>query len=109
MALNLLLLRLLFQLFCRVLNSIVSCFRKNREPTTKENAKDTTIEELTLLFGLTPNEAKAWLDTEPKYPTDETLQRKRTDKDFIEPKSSIILFSGTVYSSFPFSALKVVL
>jgi hypothetical protein len=37
-------------------------------------------------FGLTLNEAKAWLKQEPNYPSDENLQGDHSDEDFTEPR-----------------------
>ncbi len=48
--------------------------------------EETTPKELASKFGLSLSQAKTWLKREPKYPTDEILQRKRTDKDFTEPR-----------------------
>lgn len=45
-------------------------------------------EQIASVFGLSLSQAKAWLKKEPQYPAniaDESLQKKRTDKDFTEP------------------------
>jgi hypothetical protein len=40
-------------------------------------------------LGLTPNEAKTWLENEPNFiPSDEFLQRKKSDGDFTLPDST---------------------
>jgi hypothetical protein len=51
------------------------------------NDEDRTAKIKRLLhFGLTKEEARGWLKSEPNYkPTDESLHRKRTDGDLTEP------------------------
>ena len=56
-------------------------------------AEKTTPEQLSKIFGLTIDEAKAWLEQEPDYkPTDGFLQRKRTDGDLTVPLK--VIFKG---------------
>jgi hypothetical protein len=49
-------------------------------------AEKTAPEELIQRFGLTPKQAKSWLENEPSFtPSDGFLQPKKSDKDFTEP------------------------
>ncbi len=55
---------------------------------TKEPAEN-AIQELSY-FGLTFEEATAWLEHEPNYvPTDDFLQRDKNAKDFTAPEEQI--------------------
>jgi hypothetical protein len=66
-------------------------FRKLASLPTS-TSEETKPEHLTK-FGLTLDEAKAWLKQEPNYPSDEILHGNRSDEDFTEPLSKYPLWS----------------
>lgn len=65
--------------------------RKEFEAMLGEHSPTENIvsnEDLLKSLGLTKDEAEAWLRDEPDYkPSDESLQKKSSDKDFTEPKN----------------------
>jgi hypothetical protein len=65
--------------FKEILNEFNRMFRKPKE---NENIYDKLIR-----YGLTHEEAKAWIDQEPNFvPSDKFLQPKKSDKDLQNPQ-----------------------
>jgi hypothetical protein len=61
-------------------------FKKLLENSSNTHLEKTLPEHLTK-FGLTLDEAKAWLEQEPNFkPSDEILHGNRSDEDFTEPR-----------------------